>query len=71
MYMYPNIDIYRHFANTGAPELPHPIIVLQQAINDSKFLYMLIHLFICFSPDLPENEATFAVTSGGIADAKE
>lgn len=23
------------------------------------------------SPDLPENEATFAVTSGGIADAKE
>ena len=23
------------------------------------------------SPDLPENEATFAVTTGGIADAKE
>lgn len=27
--------------------------------------------FCLLSPDLPENEATFAVTSGGIADAKE
>jgi hypothetical protein len=24
-----------------------------------------------FSPDLPESEATFAITGGGIADAKE
>ena len=23
------------------------------------------------SPDMPENEATFAITSGGVADAKE
>lgn len=23
------------------------------------------------SPDLPENEATFAITAGGIADAKD
>ena len=27
--------------------------------------------FVFFSPDLPENEATFAVTNGGISDAKE
>ena len=27
---------------------------------------------ICnFSPDMPENEATFAITPGGINDAKE
>lgn len=28
-------------------------------------------IFHFHSPDLPENEATFAVTSGGIADSKE
>lgn len=27
--------------------------------------------FFISSPDLPENEATFAVTAGGIADGKE
>ena len=27
--------------------------------------------FISSSPDMPENEATFAITAGGIADAKE
>lgn len=27
---------------------------------------------LCFSsPDMPENEATFAITAGGVADAKE
>ena len=26
---------------------------------------------ICCSPDMPENEATFAITAGGVADAKE
>ena len=30
---------------------------------------IIIDLFC--SPDLPENEATFAITSGGIADAKD
>ena len=33
-------------------------------------MQFILALFFC-SPDLPENEATFAVTSGGIADAKE
>lgn len=28
-------------------------------------------ILVSFSPDLPENEATFAITAGGIADAKE
>ena len=27
--------------------------------------------FTFISPDLPENEATYAITEGGIADAKE
>jgi len=35
----------------------------------TKGIYWESLLFL--SPDLPENEATFAVTSGGIADAKE
>lgn len=26
---------------------------------------------VVFSPDMPENEATFAITPGGINDAKE
>lgn len=26
---------------------------------------------IGFSPDMPENEATFAITNGGVADAKD
>lgn len=26
---------------------------------------------VSYSPDMPENEATFAITAGGIADAKE
>jgi len=25
----------------------------------------------CCSPDMPENEATFSITAGGVADAKE
>lgn len=25
----------------------------------------------CYSPDLPESEATFAITNGGVADAKD
>ena len=30
----------------------------------------LVYIFPC-SPDMPESEATFAITGGGIADAKE
>lgn len=26
---------------------------------------------LLLSPDMPENEATFAITAGGVADAKE
>jgi len=33
-------------------------------------LHILIPILIC-SPDLPENEATFAISGGGITDAKE
>ena len=33
--------------------------------------YFCSFLIIVFSPDLPENEATYAITDGGIADAKE
>lgn len=33
--------------------------------------FKLICTFFTFSPDMPENEATFAITAGGIADAKE
>ena len=29
------------------------------------------HVVLVCSPDMPENEATFAITQGGIADAKE
>lgn len=28
-------------------------------------------ILIFFSPDLPENEATFAISNGGICDAKD
>lgn len=28
-------------------------------------------LFFLSSPEMPENEATFAITAGGVADAKE
>lgn len=39
-----------------------------------KFLLVVWPLFVplyFLSPDMPENEATFAITSGGITDAKE
>lgn len=36
-------------------------------------LNISLEFLVCehFSPDLAENEATFAITTGGIADAKE
>ena len=36
--------------------------------------YLLLTKLMCFyiiSPDMPENEATYAITEGGIADANE
>ena len=35
-----------------------------------RVTFFRLHFFVS-SPDLPENEATFAVTAGGIADGKE
>lgn len=32
---------------------------------------MRILTSVCYSPDLPESEATFAITNGGVADAKD
>ena len=34
-------------------------------------LYFSIVCYSIFSPDLPESEASFAITGGGISDAKE
>lgn len=33
--------------------------------------YKLIQYYYCYSPDMPENEATFSITAGGVSDAKE
>lgn len=32
-------------------------------------VFLFFHLFL--SPDMPENEATFAISAGGVTDAKE
>lgn len=31
----------------------------------------VLYYIVSFSPDMPESEATFAITSGGISDAKD
>lgn len=50
--------------------LHNAIFILSQAYFVS---FKTFHLLFWFfnSPDLPESEATFAITGGGIADAKE
>lgn len=35
------------------------------------FLLFLFIFFVFCSPDMPENEATFAITNGGITDAND
>ncbi len=32
---------------------------------------MTLHFYNIFSPDMPESEATFALTAGGVTDAKD
>lgn len=34
-------------------------------------LHWSLCLFYSISPDMPENEATFAISAGGVTDAKE
>ena len=34
-------------------------------------MYLFFNHCFKYSPDLPENEATYAITEGGIADPKE
>ena len=33
--------------------------------------YIILLCYCCYSPDMPENEATFSITAGGINDAKD
>lgn len=44
-------------------------------IASSDILILFIHypyfFFFSHSPDMPENEATFAISGGGIIDSKE
>ena len=45
-------------------------VFIHSRFSSIRFKMSIIIYLFC-SPDLPENEATFAITSGGIADAKD
>lgn len=45
--------------------------MIRRGIKILVLLHLASEYIFLFSPDLPENEATYAITEGGIADAKE
>lgn len=47
------------------------ILIFWQSFYMIAFRFKYCITFLFYSPDMPENEATFAITAGGIADAKD
>ena len=47
------------------------IIALSFVYPTPSVLSFLSNFYVCCSPDMPESEATFAITPGGISDAKD